>query len=377
MKRICLLAVGALLLVSNIYAKYHIVIVAGQSNCLNIHTSVSELPESVADSLIPFFYELYYPPSGVTLPLVTSSDNCWETLHYHMREGSVGPTYPFFGPEMILGRTLAETLDSVAIFKFGVAGSNLGYEWNPESTTGVQIFKAFMDKLHIAEQKLRDRGDDFEWYAFTWMQGEGDAIYSNYAAAYYTNLGRFFQTIRDTLNQSDLPVVFGLIADELPLGTYPYRDTVRKAQIRFANDNPDVTMINTAAYPMDTDNVHFNSEGVMQLGNDMAAAIVTLKSGSSATRSQSSKRSSPNPLVIFPNPANNMAQFTIIITDRAPVKLDLYDINGRHVQTIMQRTCGKGKLQVAFSTADLPSGLYFLSLNLAGRQYIRKLNIVK
>jgi|GEM_PF-4567699 len=377
MRKLLVFTISTLLIVTDIYAKYHIVIVAGQSNCLNIHTNVTALPDSPVDSLIPFFYELYYPPSGETLPLVTSSENCWKSLHYHTRDGSVGPTYPFFGPEMTLGRTLSETLDSVAIFKFGVAGSNLGYDWNPESETGSQIYKVFMNKLHIAEQKLRDNGDDFEWYAFTWMQGEGDAIYYNYATNYYTNLGHFVQTIRNTLELPELPFVIGLIADELPLSTYPYRDTVRNAQIHYANENPNVCMINTENYTMDADNVHFNSQGVMQLGQDMAAAIVAMKSGSSATQAKKEPAAGLNPLNIYPNPTNHTAMIEIKLMDRVPVRLDLYDINGRHVKTILNRTCDNHNLQVPFSINSLTSGLYFLSLHIGNEYYFRKINIIK
>jgi Carbohydrate esterase, sialic acid-specific acetylesterase/Secretion system C-terminal sorting domain len=363
-----------LFLFATLFAKYHIVIVAGQSNCLNIHTRASALPSCESDSLVPFFFDLYYPPSFAPNDLVTSSDDHWEGLQAHLRETNTGPTYSFFGPEITLARTLSEYMDSVAIFKYGVAGSDLAYDWGLAVTGGPEIFDKFVAKIRIAEQAFDAAGIDFEWTAATWMQGESDADDQSQARDYYQNLGYFMKCLRDTLNLPDLPFVIGAIADELPLGSYPYRETVLDAQRRRAETDPNALLVNTADYEMDTDNVHFNSNGVMELGTEFAEAIVTL---TTETAIVPNKFVIDDDMVLLPNPVNGNAKAIFMLKDPGKLNMTLYDLQGSKILEMNFGTYPAGEHQLIFPVYDLQSGMYIVKLTANDQIFTKKFSVLK
>ena len=355
------------------FAKYHIVVVAGQSNCLNIHTRATALPSCEGDSLVPFFYDLFYPPSFAPNDLVTSSDDLWETLHVHERETNTGPTYPFFGPEITLARTLSEHMDSIAIFKYGVAGSNLAYDWGLSGDQGSQIFDKMVVKMRLAETAMIDSGLDFEWTAFTWMQGESDAARSDYATDYYRNLGYLMKLVRDTLHVENLPFVVGAIADELRLDSYPYREKVMEAQVRRTNADDHALLVNTADYSMDTDNVHFNSQGVMDLGVGFAEAILELTT-ETATSSLHPFESMD---FVYPNPVNGTVKIEFPLGMPLHIKLVLYDINGRRL-VLQDHGILEAKYQkLSMDLNNYPSGLYILSIVAGDFVYSEKISLLK
>lgn len=363
-----------LFLAGTLFAKYHIVIVAGQSNCLNIHTRASVLPASETDSLVPFFYDLYYPPGFAPNDLVTSSDDHWETLKPHLRETNTGPTYPFFGPEMTLARTLLENMDSVAIFKYGVAGSDLAYDWGLAVTGGPEIFDKFVAKIRTAGLVLDSAGIDHEWYAAAWMQGESDADNQSQARNYYQNLGYFMKCLRDTLGVPDLPFVIGQIADELRLDSYPYRETVLDAQRRRAEADPYALLVNTADYEMDTDNVHFNSNGVMELGVGFAEAILAL---TTETTIKPNDHKLDGDMVLLPNPVNGHVRADFSLEDPGELALTLYDLRGHRIRDIKFGTYPAGRHKLVFNVDDLNSGIYIVKVTANKRIFTNKISVLK
>jgi len=356
------------------FAKYHIVIVAGQSNCLNIHTRASDLPACEADSLVPFFYDLYYPPGFAPNDLVCTSDNTWEKLKVVKGDEARTTAYSFFGPEMTLARTLLDNMDSVAIFKYGVAGSDLAYDWGLAVDGGPEIFDKFVTKIRLAEAAMDAAGHDHEWLAATWMQGESDADNLNQASNYYRNLGYFMKCLRDTLKVPDLPFVIGLVADELPLNSYPYREKVLDAQHRRADADDHALVVNTADFEMDTDNVHFNSNGVMDLGEGFAQAILALTAG---TAILPGRMEAENELKLLPNPVNGLAVAEFVLEVSAELTLHLYDLRGHMILKRHYGTYSEGKHRLLIPVNNLNSGLYIVRISTGTKVMTNKLNILK
>lgn len=359
-------------------AEYKIVVVAGQSNALNIHSDASLLPASSADSLIPFFYEDYYVPSGNNVPIISTSGQEWIRLRTQEREdlkGRAPSAYfnNFFGPEMTLGRSLYQELDSVAIFKFVSPGTDLAYEWGPEQTTGPLLLKKMIEKMYVAEEKMTAMGEDFSWYGFTWMQGESDAANLSYSRDYYRNMKLLMKAVRDSLSVPDLPFVLGHIADELPLGPYPYREMVRDAQERVAERDDYTLLINTNDYTMDTDNVHFLAPSVMQLGQDMAAALIQIHSQTAVTISQPECCE----LGVYPNPFNARCVIRVNLPSSSDLQLNLFDVSGKYIRNIHQGYMNAGQYEFSIDTQDLSSGVYCLQMLNANHSTVKKLLLLK
>jgi len=72
---------------------------------------------------------------------------------------------------------------------------------------------------------------------------------------------------------------------------------------------------------------------------------------------------SPN----YPNPFNPVTQICYELTKEDFVSVRIFDIDGREVQTLVDRNQPPGTYQLAFNAADLASGVYFCQIS-AGRQ---------
>jgi hypothetical protein len=264
-------------------------------------------------------------------------------------------------------------MDSVAIFKYGVAGSNLAYDWGLSGDAGPQIFDKMVAKMRLAETAMTTAGLDFEWTAVTWMQGESDAARSDYATDYYRNLGYFMKLVRDTLNIENLPFVVGAIADELRLDSYPYREKVMEAQVRRTNADDNAVLVNTADYPMDTDHVHFNSQGVMQLGEDFAEAILEMITETAISNIDLFESYD----FVYPNPVNGTVKIEIPLGMPTHIKLALYDLNGRRLALQDHGILEAKHHKLSMDLNTYSSGLYILSIVAGDFIWSEKITLVK
>ncbi len=64
----------------------------------------------------------------------------------------------------------------------------------------------------------------------------------------------------------------------------------------------------------------------------------------------------------FPNPFNASTQIEFDLPVRGEVTLNIFDITGRLVTTLMQESLPPGRHTAAFDGRDLASGLYFARL---------------
>lgn len=71
----------------------------------------------------------------------------------------------------------------------------------------------------------------------------------------------------------------------------------------------------------------------------------------------------PVNLMAYPNPADGHVRFTFKSAQTGQATLRLFDVNGRQVATLFNRTIEKNMVQqVTFNTRNLPAGLYFSRL---------------
>jgi hypothetical protein len=72
-------------------------------------------------------------------------------------------------------------------------------------------------------------------------------------------------------------------------------------------------------------------------------------------------------LRVFPNPADQWMHIDFLIPESGEVRFVLRDMAGRQVGVILERNCQKGKNILTFNTHLLPSGIYFVSMELQGK----------
>lgn len=232
----CLLLTSCASSYESVYynAPLKVVVVVGQSNCVNAHAKAEELPRRLQKEQESLFYS-----------------EGWTYLSPTVEE--------HFGPEISLAWHLSKAHNEpIGIIKHAVGGTNLAEDWFPRSG---ECYDDLMQKIDSA----RNDKYEFEIIAVCWMQGERDAKFEDMAYAYSDNLETLITCLRADCENPELRFVAGRITP--PIETYPYVDVVRMAIENYAwVDCDDLSK---------DDLTHYDTDGVVELGRRFAEVIWT------------------------------------------------------------------------------------------------------
>ena len=290
-----LLALAALLCVCVAPARAGVMpvfIVAGQSNATGYATNSAVLsaPWQAAQPNV-----LYSGEGGTAVN--------WVPLHAPTQTQTTLYWGSGFGPELTLGQTISSLTGNkpVGIVKYAVNGSDLVHDWNPQYFTdpyyhpGANNYNYLKSRVtdSLTNLPFQQGGATGKVAAFFWMQGESDALQGRTTAQYEADLTNFIATVRTDYG-ANLPFIFGLInnADSVfnqPGVTFsgPNTAAIRQAQkdIASASSNPafslghlipNTYLVDTDAFARDnaSDLLHFNNQGIMDLGTAFAQQYV-------------------------------------------------------------------------------------------------------
>ncbi|NNE46141.1 MAG: CHRD domain-containing protein [Rhodothermales bacterium] len=79
----------------------------------------------------------------------------------------------------------------------------------------------------------------------------------------------------------------------------------------------------------------------------------------------------------YPNPFNPSTTITFDLDASGDVKLEVFDILGRHLRTLINGQMSAGQYRVDFDAADLPSGTYVTTLSSDGRRQSRSMVLLR
>ena len=171
--------------------------------------------------------------------------------------------------------------ETIVLIKFAVGGSSLlawAPDWTAESAqlTANQgqgpLYERLMDYVSVSisrhQQNARLAG-------VLWMQGERDARFPAAGREYGANLSALVQQLRGDLDAPDLPFIFGQVNP--PPERYPASEEVRNAQQAAEGLIVDAIMISTEGLAKHDDNLHYNTEGQLELGRRFARAYLELQ----------------------------------------------------------------------------------------------------
>jgi hypothetical protein len=79
----------------------------------------------------------------------------------------------------------------------------------------------------------------------------------------------------------------------------------------------------------------------------------------------------------YPNPFNPSTTIQFEVGEAANITLDVYDVSGRQISTLASGEHASGHYEVAFSGADLASGVYFARLSSPSRSEMLKMILMK
>ncbi len=80
---------------------------------------------------------------------------------------------------------------------------------------------------------------------------------------------------------------------------------------------------------------------------------------------------------MFPNPFNTTSTIRYDVPVRGVVEVDVYDVLGRMVTTLVDGDVEAGRHRVMWDAGDMPSGVYFVQMLAGGYQQVRKVVLLK
>jgi hypothetical protein len=79
----------------------------------------------------------------------------------------------------------------------------------------------------------------------------------------------------------------------------------------------------------------------------------------------------------YPNPFNPVTNIIFKVNNISKVTLKVYDVTGKLVADLADKTFEAGVHTVQFHGENLPSGMYFYQLNIDGKSITRKMMLIK
>ena len=79
----------------------------------------------------------------------------------------------------------------------------------------------------------------------------------------------------------------------------------------------------------------------------------------------------------YPNPFNPTTRIRYALPQRAPVRLSVYDVQGRLVTVLVEAEQATGWHEVAFESGALPSGVYFYELEAGVFRAVRQMLLLR
>ena len=176
------------------------------------------------------------------------------------------------------------------MLKHGVVGTSLANDWN--SRTPGLLWTQLNTYITTLVPQMVASGSLPVLKGFIWMQGESDSQDTGSANNYLQELKNFFADFKSLwasqVSAYNLPTssnnfvtVIGRI-NAPDTGSYPYRATVRAAQVEYCSTaSNNAVYINTDGYSLTQgDPVHYSVSGQLQFGLDQFQQIKTYYSSS-------------------------------------------------------------------------------------------------
>lgn len=79
----------------------------------------------------------------------------------------------------------------------------------------------------------------------------------------------------------------------------------------------------------------------------------------------------------YPNPFNNSTEIEYSLTASGKVSLDIFDVLGRRLATLIEEEKNPGIYRVSWNAENYPSGIYFAVLRAGDTKLVRKMTLLK
>jgi hypothetical protein len=269
---------------------YRVFYLGGQSN-MEGFGYVKDLPSNLSK---PFKDAFIFDGNRVGDGEANGGAGKWEALRPghgtgFTSDGTTNTPSDRFGVELTFAKHLQELFpnDKIAIIKYARNGSSIDSLaagpfgcWEPDfkGKNGISQYDNFLSTITNA-MKVKDidgdgKEDTLIPAGILWMQGEGDASFTEAVALeYYDNLKMLMNLIRAALRKDDLPVVIGKISDSGRNDEgriWKYGELVQYAEEKFAKTDGNAAIVRSTSKYKYSDQWHYDSDGYIDFGKNFA-----------------------------------------------------------------------------------------------------------
>ena len=79
----------------------------------------------------------------------------------------------------------------------------------------------------------------------------------------------------------------------------------------------------------------------------------------------------------YPNPFNSSTNINYTLPHQSEVAIDIYDILGRHIETLVDETQPAGRYEAIWDAVDAASGIYFYKINAGDKTETKQMVLLK
>lgn len=242
-----------------------------------------------------------------------------------------------------------------------VLGDTMFFNFLKSYTTDIN----FMYKNAVTDDftaKLNQvTGQDYTWFIDEWIKQRNHPKYTNTHGISNLGGGNWRINFRTSQNLSFSP--FHKMPIELKVKFHNGSDTLLKMT------NTTNNQLFTYDFNKQPDSIKFDPDNKIIL-KEVTTTIGINKIDSDVPTRYSLKQN-------YPNPFNPISNIKFDIPKSGDVKIIVYDITGREVQTLVNESLKPGTYEVSFDGSKLNSGVYFYKLITDGYSETRKMILIK
>lgn len=321
-------------------ASIDVYIIAGQSNAVG-GGKVNQLPSTIKTS---------YQNAKVW----NYTNNSIEPYELGINTNLLHNWTGTFGPEAALAANIVtKNKNDFIILKYAYSGSSMHTDWNPD--TGGYLYTGLMKAINDLNKKASDEKIILNYKAMFWMQGEAD-VAPEYSLYYPQRLSTLITNIRSKVKNNSLPIILGQVMGNR---TDTTTTNFHHQQESFVEKDNYATLVPTYDLSLENDNLHYNTEGQIELGNRFFNAYINANWGDEDF--STNLKVGPNPL-----PANTSLNIYIDLNRFCPeMKILIYDLAGRLVIEKKYLYVAPGHYDIELNPNELnnfASAMYILSV---------------
>lgn len=248
-----------------------VILLAGQSNASGLAYS-HYLSKTVSEEKIEEYEKGY---ENIQISYYVDNQNI--SADFVSVKLGQGHTKENFGPEIGMAEYLTEKYpgEKFYIIKTTMSGSGIAADWQENS----ENYNRMITGITNAFQKLEQSGLQPEWFAFCWMQGEGDAWALENAQNYYQLesdlINRMLERFQKYVSSVGVRFIDAGISD---FEEWKYYELVNEAKKQYCLESELRFYLDTqkAGLTYDKDNAdyaHYDADAMLKLGRMFAEKL--------------------------------------------------------------------------------------------------------